>query len=62
MYLRRLKEYILKDTVNKATPSTSSSTDPVSLNRYRCTTSSDNYIYGVGAVAVVAIGACVFFT
>ena len=53
-----LKEYILKDnqlsistSTNKSTSSTSSFTDPVSLNTYRFTESSDNYIYRADAFA-----------
>ena len=45
------------------TPSTSSSTcDPTPSISSHTTRSNDTYIYGVGILAVLAIGACVFFT
>ena len=45
------------------TPSTSSSTgNPRPSMPSHTTRSNDTYIYGVGIFAVLAIGACVFFT
>ena len=45
------------------TPSTSSSTgNPTPSTPSHTTTTNDTYIYGVGILAVLAIGACVFFT
>ena len=45
------------------TPSTSSSTgNPTPSTPSHTLTSNDTYIYGVGILAVLAIGTCVFFT
>ena len=45
------------------TPYTSSPTcDPTSSTSGHATRSNDTYIYGVGMLAVLAIGVCVFFT
>ena len=44
------------------TPSTSSSTcDPTLSTSSHATKSNDTYVYGAGILAVLAIGACVFF-
>ena len=44
------------------TPSTSSSTDdPTPSMPSHATKSNDTYVYGVGMLAVLAIGVCVFF-
>ena len=44
------------------TPSNSSSTgDPTSFTPSHTTRSNDTYIYGVGMLAILAIGVCVFF-
>ena len=66
-YMNKLKESILNDakkgggdtanTSNETTSATNTATTPASTTR-----SNDTYIYGVGMLAVLAIGACVFFT
>ena len=44
-------------------PSTSSSTgDPMPSMPSNITRSNDTYVYGIGMLAVLAIGVCVFFT
>ena len=44
-------------------PSTSSFTgDPVPSMPSNITRSNDTYVYGIGMLAVLAIGVCVFFT
>ena len=73
MYMKRLKEKILEDnqlptpstssSTGDPTPSTSSSTgNPRPSTPSHTTRSNDTYVYGVGIFAVLAIGACVFFT
>ena len=60
-HIKRVKEKILEDS-RLSTPSTSSSTgDPTPSTPSHATRSNDTYIYGVGILAVLAIGACVFF-
>ena len=71
-YMKRLKEKILEDnqmptpstssSTCDPTPSTSSSTDdPTPSMPSHATKSNDTYVYGVGMLAVLAIGVCVFF-
>ena len=72
-YMKSLKENILRDnqlstptSADNSTLATTSSTDnstPSSSSSTNTSTtrSSDTYIHGVGIVAVLAIGACVFF-
>ena len=74
--MKRLKEKILEDNqlptpspTDRSTPSTSSTTPPTSSSTgdltpptpSHTTRSNDTYVYGVGIVAVLAIGVCVFF-
>ena len=60
-YMKRLKEKILEDN-QLPKPSTSSSTgDPMPSTPSHTTTTNDTYVYGVGMLAVLAIGVCVFF-
>ena len=68
-YMKRLKEKILEDNqlptpspTDKPTPSTSSSLgNPTTSTPLHTTRSNDTYVYGVGIVAVLANGVCVFF-
>ena len=75
-YVKRLKEKILEDNqvptpspTDRSTPSTPSSTPPTSSSTGDPTPSTpshvtklnDTYVYGVGILAVLAIGVCVFF-
>ena len=75
-YMKRLKEKIIEDsqlptpsTTDGPTPSTPSSTppttsctgDPTPSTRFHGTRSNYTYVYGVGILAVLAIGVCVFF-
>ena len=75
--MKRLKEKILENnqlptpsptdrstpSTNSSTPSTSSFTgNSVPSAPPHTTRSNDNYVYGVGIVAVLAIGVCLFFT
>ena len=64
-YMKRLKEKILEDNQRPSPPSTDrptrsapSSTPSTPFHNTRC---SDTYVYGVGILAVLAIGDCVFF-
>ena len=70
--MKRLKEQILEDNqlltpsrsspTGDPTPSTSSSTSgPTPSTSSHTIRSNDTYVYGVGILAVLAIGACVFF-
>ena len=59
--MKRLKEKILEDN-ELPIPSTSPSTcDPTPSTSSHATRSNDTYVYGVGILAVLAIGVCVFF-
>ena len=75
-YMKRLKEKVLEDNqlstpspTDSSTPSTPSSTPPISSSSGDPTPSTlshtprsnDTYVYGVGILAVFAIGACAFF-
>ena len=75
--MKRLKEKILENnqlptpsptdrstpSTNSSTPSTSSFTgNSVPSTPPHTTRSNDNYVYGAGIVAVLAIGVCLFFT
>ena len=71
-YMKRLRGKILEDNqlpTDRSTPSTPSSTPPTTSSTANSTPSTpphttrsnDTYVYGVGILAVVAIGACVFF-
>ena len=68
-YMKRLKEKILEDnplltpsSTDNSTLSTSSSTgNSTPSTPYHTTRSSDTYVYGIGILAALAIGACVFF-
>ena len=74
--MKRLKEKLLEDNqpptdgptpstssaTGDPTPSTSSSTaDPTPSTASHTIRSNDTYVYGVGILAVFAIGVCVFF-
>ena len=63
-HMKRLKEKILEDN-QLPKPSASSSTDNPTPSMpsmpSHSTRSNDTYVYGVGILAVLAIGACVFF-
>ena len=68
-YMKRLNKEILKDnqlftssSMDNPMPSTPSSTDnSTPSTSFSTTRSSGTYIYGIGILAVLAIGACVFF-
>ena len=72
-YMKSLKEKILENNQDKPTssgsspkgdtkPSTFFSTgDPTPSTPLNATISNDTYVYGVGILAVLAIGVCVFF-
>ena len=68
-YMKRLKEKILEDNqlpipspMDRPTASTSSSTgDPMLSTPSHITRPNGTYVYGVGIIAVVAIGVCVYF-
>ena len=75
-YMKRLKEKILEDnqlptpsSTDRSMPSTPSSTpptpsstgDPTPCTLSHTARSNDTYVYGVGILAVPAIGVCVFF-
>ena len=67
--MKRLKEKILEDNqlptpspMDGPTPSASSSTgSPTPSTPSHTTRSNDTYVYGVGMLAILAIGICVFF-
>ena len=69
-YMKRLKEKILEEDnhlptsppTDRPTPSTSSSTgNSTPSTPSHAERSNDTYVYGVGILAVLAIGVCVFF-
>ena len=75
-HMKRLKEEILEElsfstgvptpftslSTGDPTPSTTSSTgDPTPSTPSHIIRSNDNYVYGVGILAVLAIGVCIFF-
>ena len=68
-YMKRLKEKILEDNqlpipspMDRPTASTSSSTgDPMLFTPSHITRPNGTYVYGVGIIAIVAIGVCVYF-
>ena len=68
-YMKRLTEKILEDNqlptpspTDRSTPSTSSSTGDLTPSTPSHTTRPNNtYVYGVGILAVLVIGVCVFF-
>ena len=69
-YMKRLKEEILEafnqltapPSTDRPTPSAPSSTgNSTPSTPFHATRSNDTYIYGVGILAVLAIGVCVFF-
>ena len=68
-YMKRLKEKILRDNqlctpfpTDRHTPSTSSSTGNSTPSTPSHTAgSNDTYVYGIGILAVLVIGVCVFF-
>ena len=71
-YMNKLRKSILNDAEkgsadnsnasNETTSATNTATTPVtSTTNTNTTRSSDTYIHGVGTLAVLAIGICVFF-
>ena len=71
-YMNKLNESILNDvkndsgdTTNASSETTGSSNNAInettSVGNTTTTRSNDTYIYGVGILAVLAIGVCVFF-
>ena len=72
-HMKRLKEKILENNqlptlstsscTGDPTPSTSSSTgDPTPSTPFHTIRSNDTNVYGVGILAILAMGVCVFFT
>ena len=72
-YMNKLKESILNDAEkgsvdttnasNETTSATNTATIPATTASITATTrrTNDTYVYGVGILAVLAIGVCVFF-
>ena len=72
-YMNKYKESILHDakngsrdtinTSNETTNATNTATTPATSTNHTTTTtrSFDTYVYGVGILAVLGIGVCVFF-
>ena len=61
-YMNKLKESILNDVKKGSRDINNSSNEITSITNTATTRSNDTYVYGVGILAVVAIGVCVFFT
>ena len=61
-YMNKLKESILNDVKKGSRDTNNSSNEITSITNTATTRSNDTYVYGVGILAVVAIGVCVFFT
>ena len=60
-HMKRLKEKILEDNRLPTSSTSSSPADPTLSTPSHTTRSNDTYVYGVGMLAVLAIGVCVFF-
>ena len=61
-YMNKLKESILNNVKKGSGDTTNSSNETTSpANNTTTTRSNDTYVYGVGILAVLAVGACVFF-
>ena len=67
--MNKLKESILNDvkkvggdTTNASNETINGRNETTSSNNNTTTRSNDAYVYGVGILAVLTIGACVFFT
>ena len=73
-YMNKLKESILNDAkkgggdntnasneTSNASNETTSATNNATTHATSTTTTNDTYVHGVGMLAVLAIGACVFF-
>ena len=61
-YMNKLKESILNDVKKDSGDTTNASNETTSVTKTATTRSNDTYVYGVGILAVLAIGVCVFFT
>ena len=65
MHMKRLKEEMLEElsssTGDPTPPTTSSAGDPTPSTPSHTIRSNDTYVYGVGILAVLAIGVCIFF-
>ena len=61
-YMNKLKESILNDVKKGSRDTNNSNNEITSITNTATTRSNDTYVYGVGILAVVAIGVCVFFT
>ena len=72
-FMKKIKENVLndakkcgRDTTNASNETTSatnnSNNKTTSVTNTATTRPNDTYIYGVGTLAVLAIGVCVFFT
>ena len=68
--MNKLKKYILSDTkkgsgdttnANNETTITTNHSSNETTSTNNTTRSNDTYVYGVGILAVFAIGVCVFF-
>ena len=61
-YMNKLKESILNNVQKGSGDTTNASNETTSpANNTTTTRSNDTYVYGVGILAVLAIGICVFF-
>ena len=68
-YMNKLKESTLndakkggRDTTNASNETTNATNTANSTNNTTTTRSNDTYVYGVGMLAVLAIGVCIFLT
>ena len=61
-YMNKLKESILNDVKKDSGDTTNASNETTSVTKTATTRSNDTYVYGVGILAVLAIGVCVCFT
>ena len=61
-YMNKLKESILNDVKKDSGDTTNASNETTSVTKTATTRSNDTYVYGVGILAVLAIGVCVVFT
>ena len=60
-YMNKLKESILNDAKKGGDTTITSNETTISVNNTITIRSNDTYAYGVGILAVHAIGVCVFF-
>ena len=60
-FMKKLKEDILNDAKKGGRDTANSSNETTSVTNTATTRSNETYVYGVGIIAILATGVCVFF-